>query len=249
MFALAENTPMGIEIWLISLGVVAIAGFTRGFSGFGSGLILAPALSLLFNPQLAVATILLIDMTAGAGIVPGAVQKTKWRQILPLALSAMVMVPVGAHFLALLDPTPLRRIIGGLILGFVLLLLSGKSRYTHPHLALTSGVGALSGFLTGLAGIGGPPIVLYQMSSSNLAAANRANFIVFFALIQLIALGSYWASGLISVAVGGLFIRFLPAFFLGQLLGQMCFKRVDETLFRRFVIGLLLTVAVLALVA
>ncbi|PZV05364.1 MAG: sulfite exporter TauE/SafE family protein [Leptolyngbya sp.] len=249
MFALAGGTPMDISTWLISLGVVAIAGFTRGFSGFGSGLILAPALSLLFNPQLVVATILLIDMTAGAGVVPGAVRKTKWQQVLPLVVSAMVMVPVGAHFLALLDPTLLRRIIGGLILGFVLLLLSGKSRYTHPHLVLSAGVGALSGFLTGLAGIGGPPIVLYQMSSRNLAAANRANFIMFFALIQIIALGSYWASGLMSVEVGGLFLRFLPAFFLGQLLGQLCFKRVNEALFRRFVMGLLLTVAVLALVA
>lgn len=239
---------MDISTWLISLAVVAIAGFTRGFSGFGSGLILAPALSLLFNPQLVVVTILLIEMTAGAGLVPGALQKTKWKQVLPLVLSAVVMVPVGAHFLALLEPTLLRRIIGGLILGFVL-LLSGKSRYTHPRLALSAGVGALSGFLTGLAGIGGPPIVLYQMSSSNLAAANRANFIVFFALIQLIALGSYWASGLMSVAVGGLFLRFLPAFFLGQLIGQLCFKRVNEALFRRFVMGLLLTVAVLALVA
>ncbi|MBD2110212.1 sulfite exporter TauE/SafE family protein [Nodosilinea sp. FACHB-13] len=240
---------MDMSTWLLSLGGVAIAGFTRGFSGFGSGLILAPALSLLFHPQLVVVTVLLIEMTAGAGLVPGALQKTKWPQVLPLVLSATVMVPVGAHFLALLEPTLLRRIIGGLILGFVLLLLSGKSRYTHSPLAMTSGVGALSGFLTGLAGIGGPPIVLYQMSSSNLAAANRANFIVFFALIQLIALGSYWASGLISIAVGGLFIRFLPAFFLGQLLGQLCFKRVDEALFRRFVMGLLLTVAVLALVA
>ena len=240
---------MGIEIWLISLGVVAIAGFTRGFSGFGSGLILAPALSLLFNPQVVVATVVLLEMTAGAGLVPEAIQKTRWKEVLPLVLSAMVMVPVGAHFLALLEPTLMRRIIGGLILGFVLLLLTGKSRYSRPHLALSSGVGALSGFLTGLAGIGGPPIVLYQMSGSNPAAANRANFIVFFALTQLVALGAYWVSGMMSADVGLLFVKFMPAFVGGLLLGQLCFKRVDEVLFRRFVMGLLLTVAVLALVA
>ncbi|WP_035991702.1 sulfite exporter TauE/SafE family protein [Leptolyngbya sp. KIOST-1] len=240
---------MGIEIWLISLGVVAIAGFTRGFSGFGSGLILAPALSLLFDPQLVVATVVLLEMAAGAGLVLEAVQKTRWKEVLPLVLSAIVMVPVGAHFLALLEPTLMRRIIGGLILGFVLLLLTGKGRYTRPHLAFASGVGALSGFLTGLAGIGGPPIVLYQMSSSNPAAANRANFIVFFALTQLVALGAYWVSGMMSAAVGLLFLRFVPAFAGGLLLGQLCFKRVDEILFRRFVMGLLLTVAVLALVA
>lgn len=235
--------------WLLSLGIVAIAGFTRGFSGFGAGLILAPALSLLFNPQQVVATVVLLEITAGAGLVPGAIQKTHWKEVLPLVLSAVVMVPVGAHFLALLEPTLMRRIIGGLIFGFVLLLVTGKSRYSQPRLALTAGVGALSGFLTGLAGIGGPPIVLYQMSGRNPAAANRANFIVFFALTQLIALGSYWASGLMSIAVGKLFISVLPAFVVGLLLGQRCFKQVNEALFRRFVVGLLLAVAALALAA
>lgn len=240
---------MDISMWLISLGVVAIAGFTRGFSGFGAGLILAPALSLLFNPQLVVATVVLLEITAGASLIPEALQKTKWQEVLPLVLSAIVMVPIGAHFLALLEPSLMRRIIGGLILGFVLLLLTGKSRYTQPRLAWTLGVGATSGFLTGLAGIGGPPIVLYQMSGSNPAAASRANFIVFFALTQLIALGSYWAKGLMSANVWTLFVSFMPAFIVGLLIGQRYFKRVDELLFRRFVMGLLSTVAVLAIVA
>lgn len=240
---------MDTGTWLLSLGVVAIAGFTRGFSGFGSGLILAPALSLLFNPQQVVATVVLLEMTAGAGLVPEALQKTKWAEVLPLVLSAVVMVPIGAHFLALLEPTLLRRIIGGLILAFVLLLVTGKSRYTQPRLSFTSGIGALSGFLTGLAGIGGPPIVLYQMSGTNPAAANRANFIVFFALTQLMALGAYWASGMVSGAVWTLFISLMPAFVVGLLIGRLCFKRVNEVLFRRFVVGLLLTVALLALLA
>ncbi len=240
---------MAIGTWLLSLGVVAIAGFTRGFSGFGSGLILAPALSLLFNPQQVVATVVLLEMTAGASLLPEAVQRARWREVLPMALSAIVMVPVGAYCLALLEPTLMRRIIGGLILGFALLLSMGKIHHAQPRLSLTSGIGALSGFLTGLAGVGGPPVVLYQLSGTNPAAANRANFIVFLALTQLIALGSYWASGLMSPAVWTLFIRFVPAFGVGLLLGRLCFKRVDEALFRRFVTGLLFTVAVLALVA
>lgn len=77
----------------------------------------------------------------------------------------------------------------------MLLLVTSKSRYNRPQLAWTAVVGATSGFLTSLAGIGGPPIVPYQMLGSNPAAASRANPIVFFALTQLIALGAYWAKG------------------------------------------------------
>lgn len=239
---------MGIATWLIGLAMVAIAGFTRGFSGFGSAMILAPGLSLLFNPQQVVATVILLEITAGIGLVPEATKKIHWQEVLPLVLGAMVMVPVGVQFLALLEPQLMRRIIGGLILGFVLLLMSGKTHYHQAHLALTSIVGALSGFLTGLAGIGGPPVVLYEMSGDNAAAANRANLIVFFAFTQFVALLFYWASGILTLAVLQLFARFVPSFILGLLLGRFCFKRVDERLFRWFVYGLLLLVGGLALV-
>lgn len=240
---------MGIENWLIGLGMVAVAGFTRGFSGFGSAMILAPSLSLLFNPQPVIATIILLEITASVGLVPEAVKQTQWQAVLPLVLGAVVMVPVGAHFLAILEPLLTRRIIGGLILGFVLLLMSGKVHYSRVHVGLTAVVGGLSGFLTGLAGIGGPPVVLYEMSGENAAAANRANLIVFFAFTQLVALLFYWAGGILTPTVFHLFTTFVPVFALGLLLGRFCFKRVDETLFRRFVYGLLLMVGGLALVA
>jgi uncharacterized membrane protein YfcA len=239
---------MGIGVWLVSIGIVAIAGFTRGFSGFGSAMILAPALSLFFPPQQVVATVILLEMIAGASLVPAAISKTRWQEVWPLVLSAMIMVPAGAHFLSLLEPVLMRRVIGGLILGFVLLLWSGKSHYSHAHVSLTAAVGAISGFLTGLAGIGGPPIVLYSMSSNNTAAANRANFIVFFAFTQIMALISFWLSGILSITVWQLFLGFVPVFILGLLLGQFCFNRVNEAFFRQVVMALLLVFALLAIV-
>lgn len=238
---------MGIGVWLVSLGIVAIAGFTRGFSGFGSAMIAAPALSLFFSPQQAVVTVILLETIAGVGLVPAAMPKTLWREVLPLSLSAMVMVPIGAYFLSWLEPMVMRKVMGGLILAFVGLLWTGKSHYNQAHLSLTSLVGAVSGFLTGLAGIGGPPIVLYSLSGNNAAAANRANFIIFFAFTQAIALLSFWLSGLLSTAVWLLFLAVAPAFGLGLILGQMCFKRVDERLFRQVVMALLLVFSLLAI--
>ena len=100
----------------------------------------------------------------------------------------------------------------------------------------------------GLAGIGGPPVVLYEMSGDNSAVTNRANLIVFFALTQSIALGLYGASGLLSITVFQRFAAFVPVFVGCLLLGRSSFNRVDERLFRRFVYGLLLVAGGLALV-
>lgn len=234
--------------WLIAMVLVMIAGFTRGFSGFGAGLILAPSLSLLFPPQQVIAAVLLLEMTAAGGLIPEAVHQTKWPEVLTLAISAAVMVPVGTYFLFILEPNLMRRIIGGLILSFVALLATGHQYFPKPHLSFTSGIGALSGFLTGLAGIGGPPIVLYQLSGDNTAVANRANFISFFALTQFVALITYWISGVLSIDALFLFARFAPVFLFGLFLGGFFFKRVNESLFRKFVFGLLVVAAILALV-
>jgi uncharacterized membrane protein YfcA len=86
------------------------------------------------------------------------------------------------------------------------------------------------------------------MSSNNTAAANRANFIVFFAFTQIMALISFWLSGILSITVWQLFLGFVPVFILGLLLGQFCFNRVNEAFFRQVVMALLLVFALLAIV-
>lgn len=233
--------------WLLGLSLVVIAGVTRGFSGFGSAMILAPGLSLIFNPQQVVATVILLEMSASVGLTSEALPNTKWQEVLPMAIAAILTIPVGVYFLILLDPVLMRRIIGGLILAFVVLLFLTKHSHFKSRVSVSSVVGAMSGFLTGLTGMGGPPIVLYELSGDGTAAANRANWISFFALTQFAALLVYYFKGLLSIWVLQHFLLFLPAFLGGLIFGKFLFKWVDEQLFRNLVLGLLLIIAVFAL--
>jgi hypothetical protein len=233
--------------WVLGIGLVAVAGYVRGFSGFGSAMVLTPGLSLIFSPQQAVATVILLEMVASIGLIPEAIPKTKWPEVLPMAIAAVMIVPVGAIFLSLLDPDLIQRIIGGLILGFVLLLLSGKHYQGQPHIVINFLVGALSGFLTGLIGIGGPPIVLYQLSGEDTAVENRANFISFFALTQIAALASYWINDLLTIAIFQRFLIFLPVSLFGLVLGKFSFKHVSESLFRKCILTMLIIIALLTL--
>lgn len=233
--------------WLIAVNLVTIAGVTRGFSGFGSAMILAPGLSLLFNPQQVVATVILLEMTASVGLIPTALSKTKWQKVFPMVLTALVMIPIGSYFLVLLDPVLMRRIIGGLILIFVVLLLFGKHIIFKPRIVLSLGIGACSGFLTGLTGMGGPPVVLYEFSGKGTSSTNRANLISFFALTQFFALISYWLQGILSFLVIQRFLILLVPFLFSLFLGNFLFKRVSELIFKKIVLGILVIIGFVAI--
>ena len=48
------------EFYIAIIAVLA-AGVLRGFSGFGAGMVLVPSLSLLYNPMVAVITVVLLE--------------------------------------------------------------------------------------------------------------------------------------------------------------------------------------------
>ena len=56
----------------IAAVIVAVAGIVRGFSGFGSALVMSPALSLLFGPPAAIATMTLMEVPTLVQLLPDA---------------------------------------------------------------------------------------------------------------------------------------------------------------------------------
>jgi uncharacterized membrane protein YfcA len=237
---------MDIFSWVLATGCVILAGCVRGFSGFGSALILMPLLSMLIDPHQAVATVILLESIASVELLPKALLKTTWRDVLPMAIAAMLVVPVGAHLLVILDPYLMRRMIAGLLLAVVLILLSGK-RYCHPlNRSIKLGTGIASGLLTGFAGVGGIPIVLYHLAGPDDALTNRSNFITFFALTQIVAVLSYWMNGILSAQVFFLFMLLAPSFAMSLMVGSRFFKRANEAIFRQITLLILLGIALLS---
>ena len=191
----------------IAAVIVAVAGIVRGFSGFGSALVMSPALSLLFGPPAAIATMTLMEVPTLVQLLPDAWRHGDRRSFVPLGLAAVIMVPVGAWLLVHLDELVMRRAIGLLVLGFTAVLGTGwRYRGTVP-LPLTLGVGASGDLLGGAMGIAGPPIILFYMSGPASARVARGSMIGFFAFTTVTALFTYgWYGPLYrgrAVAGGG----------------------------------------------
>ena len=157
---------------------------------------MSPALSLLFGPPAAIATMTLMEVPAVLQLLPDAWRHGNRRSVVPLGLAAVTMVPVGTWLLVHLDQTIMRRAIGLLVLSFTVVLGIGWRYRGAVRLPLTLGIGASSGFLSGAIGIPGPPIILFYLSGPSSARVARGSMIGFFAFTTATALVTYAWYGL-----------------------------------------------------
>jgi len=208
---LAAIWPVLADWRLLGAAVATIvAGLMRGYSGFGTAVILAPVYSLLWGPRAGVPVMLLMELVVSAQLVPGALRDADRRVVLPLGGAAAIATPFGAWILFAADGEALRRFIGGFVLVFGLLLMSGWRYHGSRPLGLNVAVGTAAGLLKGSTGMSGPPVILYLLAGLEDAKRHRANLIMFFAAIAVISVIPPLLGGLVDLAALVLLAVALP---------------------------------------
>lgn len=241
-------TPILLD-WRLAAAILAtvIAGIMRGYSGFGTAVILAPVYSLLWGPRAGIPVMLLMELVVSVQLLPAAIKDADRRVVLPLGGAAAVATPLGAWVLLSADGDTLRRFIGGFVLVFGLLLMSGWRYHGSRPLPLNLAVGTAAGLLKGATGMSGPPVILYLLAGLEEAKRHRANLIMFFATIAIVSIVPPLIGGLIDLAVLVRLAVLLPVMALSVPIGARLFKVVPERLYRPFAMGVLLAAGGLAL--
>jgi uncharacterized protein len=228
-----------IESSLYLLPLALIAGLARGFSGFGAALIFVPLASRLIGPQQASPVLLIADAIVALPLILSAWGKAEKRDVALMAAGGLFGAPLGTWILKTGDSLSLRWLIAGLTAAMLALLLSGWRYHGKPKPALTIGVGSISGLFSGIAQIGGPPVVAYWLGQNTRAEIMRASTILFFAVGSSIRMVSYGVAGLLTWDVAKLSLMVLPFFAAGLWLGTRMFGMASETTFRRICFGLI----------
>ena len=158
-------------------------GNARGFSGFGSALIFMPLASSMAAPRLVAALLLIIDFVAAAPLSPTLAHADR------RATAVMVFGALSASRRNLF-PEPARSCDHALdhlrfVFALLMLLLSGWRYRGKDHAALSVGIGGLSGFCSGLAQTGGPPIVGYWLGRPIASVIARANILLFYSALRI----------------------------------------------------------------
>lgn len=231
----------------IILAASILAGLVRGFSGFGTGMILIPVIAAVYSPQVAVALVFVIDATAALPLVIQQAANVKWRTMIPFAIGFLATIPLGIYLLAHSDPSLLRWVLAIVILVAVALLWSGWTWKGPQNNLVSACVGGISGVAGGACGLPGPPAIVYWMASNLPAAIVRANTMVFLYIGDLaIGAGLIW-SGILTMDT---VIKGLGAFWFylaGLAAGAIWFRGASEEFYRRIAFLIILTAAITSL--
>ena len=235
--------------WLLvaALSCIALAGVTRGIVGFGAGMIIVTSLAVLYDPITGVIILALLDIPSAIQLGPSIYRHTRWKVIFTLFLSALPLIPVGVWVLSISEPELMRRLISLFVLVFALLNATGWQIRTTPNIATKLFVGGLSGFLTGVATLGGPPIILFFLSLRYPKEVFRSSTLTFLILTTLFALIFYFVNDLITLRHIYLFILATPIYLISMWFGTSIFKRVSEKKFRHIAIVIIMLIALIGI--
>ncbi|MGB6105565.1 MAG: sulfite exporter TauE/SafE family protein [Pusillimonas sp.] len=209
-----------LPIFAVLAGATFIGSLLRGFSGFGSGLLMAPVFSLVMPPTDVLALVLGINLLTTVQLLPDALRHVNWRLVLRLFIPSLAGLPVGLAVLHLVDAAVMRKTVSLIVILVALLMLAGWHYKGRRGLIQDSGAGALSGFMTAIAGIGGPPVILYMLSDRALPlVVMRAVSLVYFSLVQGATLVPLALSGSLTLRQATYTLVLLPVAVLASLLG------------------------------
>jgi uncharacterized membrane protein YfcA len=238
----------GIAVVLFLLAAF-VGGFASGLAGFAMGFVVSGIWLHILTPIQTTALIVGYGLlTQGYGV-----WKLRhaliWKSIAPFIVGGLIGVPIGTTLLTFLNPVYLRMGGGALLVIYGVYALAQPSfKPIEAGVLADSGIGLLNGVLAGLTGLPGFIITVWCQLRGWKKDVQRAIF-------QPVMLGAIAANVIslmtaraITPEIIRLYLLGLPAMVVGLWLGFKLYGKLDDAVFRK-VILLLLLVAGLGLIA
>jgi uncharacterized membrane protein YfcA len=218
----------------------------RGFSGFGSALIYIPLMAAIYGPREAAATLVLIDFLSALPPAITARNTCNWRDIIPVSIASMLCIPLGTMLLLVVDPAILRWAIAVLVLSLVAVLVTGWRYRGKPRLGIKLAVGAVAGVGAGATQVGGPPLIIYWLSTE-MPVVMRANLLVYFQISGAALIVSYILQRVFDENVIALALILGPTFAIALAIGVYFFRGASDQLYRNVAYVIVTLAAIVSL--
>src|SRR5690242_373922 len=224
---------------LLFVGALA-GGFVSGLAGFGTALMALGIWLYVLPPSIAVPLVLICSVVAQSATLPSMWKSFDLSLVWPFLIGGLLGVPIGTMLVAHADPNVFKLTVGILLLVFpTALYFSAPMAFDFGGRIADGIVGFIGGILGGLAGLSGPPPILWASVRGWGKDERRGVFQTFNWTVLFAALCLQAASGLVAREVIWLAGLAFPATILGSWIGARLYHALSDRNFRDVVLGML----------
>ncbi|WP_117161010.1 sulfite exporter TauE/SafE family protein [Paraliobacillus sp. X-1268] len=226
--------------------IILIASVLQTSTGFGFSILATPFLFLLFEPIEAIQINLILSLVISSALIIKIRKDIDFGILRRFVVGSVMGLPVGIMIFLLVDIDRLKLGVSLIILVLTIMLILTFRINQNKKRDLI--VGGLSGLFTTSIGMPGPPLLLYFSGTDTKKEKLRGTTLAFYLfvyfislVIQVIFAGTnkiIWVSSLWA----------LPLVFVGLYLGQLLFKRINQSVFRIFTYIILLFTGIYLLI-
>ena len=148
-------------------------------------------------------------------------------------------------FLTSIPAAPMQIALGIFVVVVTGLLWKGFALKSMPGKIASTAAGLATGVANGAFGIGGPAVILFYFASPAGIIVGRATLVTYFLLTGAIGLAFFSRESLVTTDALLRTLIFLPALTAGVWLGAPSFKNADPVVFRKWVLAILVVLAVI----
>ena len=218
----------------VAVAATFASAIVRGLAGFGLAILLVPVLALALSPVEAVLIVHVLALLIGLSEIRMFLrdaEKSAW------IIGGLVVLATAPGLLALeaTPPNVARLLIALVALSAFAIVLTPTAEGDAPKPLLTGAVGLSSGFLTGFAGMPGPPVVPYYVKRGASRRVAKASMLLIFSIAAVAALGSGIVMGVMEWKLLALGVMLTPAVFVGNWVGVRASGRISDPMWRGFV--------------
>ena len=241
LFPLLTSTELAL-----AAAVGMLAGFIKGVVGFGMPLIFISGLTIFMPPELALAGLIAPTLATNAqqalrqGVRAAADSVVSFRVF--LAVGGVTMV-IFAQLVRVFPDQVMLAVIGVPVTFFAVLQLSGYSFRLAGRTPKSEAVaGIVAGSMGGLSGNWGAPTVAYLTALDTKKQDQMRIQGVIYGLGAVVLVLAHTASGVLRAETIGFSLAMVPTAFVGLWIGMAVMDRIDQALFRRATLFVLIAV-------
>lgn len=230
-------------------GIAFCAALAQGATGFGFAIIALPLLLLVMGSLDAVGLTIILNLLVSLVLVPGLWRQAPKGPLARLSLGSVLGFPIGLAIFLQASLDWVRLAVGVIILAFAATLAlrrggNGAPAVGGPAAAPPSWVeipvGLCSGAMATALAMPGPAVMLYLSARGMAKDPLRACTLCLFTLSYGAALALQTAAGATNGAMWLTAGLAAPATICGAIVGHRLSRRLDETIFRKIILAILL---------